>query len=67
MSDLLIENLGEVATPLGTTARKGPEQGRVERLADTVVLCRQGEIAFVGSPAELEQAHGPLPETERLS
>lgn len=66
MSDLLIENLGELATPLGTTARKGPEQGRVERLADTVVLCRQGEIAFVGSPAELEQAHGPLPETERL-
>jgi len=66
MSDLLIENLGEVATPLGTTARRGPEQGQVERLGDTVVLCRQGEIAFVGGSAELERAHGPLPEAERL-
>lgn len=66
MSDLLIENLGEVATPLGTTPRLGPEQGQVERLGDAVVLCREGEIAFVGPPAELERAHGPLPEAERL-
>jgi|CXWL01.1.fsa_nt_gi imidazolonepropionase len=64
--DLLITQLAEVATPLGSTPRRGAEQGRVERLAGAEVLCRDGRIAFVGSPAERERRFGALPSTPRL-
>jgi imidazolonepropionase len=66
MTDLLIHNLAEVATARGSESLSGAAQGRVERLTDTVVLCRDGEIALVGSAEELEARFGPLPETERL-
>jgi hypothetical protein len=32
MNELLIDNLAEIATPLGTTPRRGAEQGAVVRL-----------------------------------
>jgi imidazolonepropionase len=70
--DLLIENLAEVATPEGTTPRRGADQGRVRRLrsdnggAELEVLCRDGRIAFVGSGAERRRAFGKLPQAERL-
>ncbi|MCL4837322.1 MAG: imidazolonepropionase [Thermoanaerobaculia bacterium] len=66
MRSLLIENLSEVATPLGTTVRAGEDQGRVARLAGAEVLCRDGSIAFVGSPEERRRQFGELPEVERL-
>ena len=64
--DLLIRGLAEVATPRGTTPRRGPEQGRVERLRGAEVLCRDGRIAFVGTPAERRGAFGDLPDAPRL-
>jgi len=64
--DLLIENLGEIATPLGRSSRRGREQGVVERIRDGEILCRGGRIAFVGTRAEREAALGPMPGAERL-
>ena len=64
--DLLIEGLAEVATPRGTTPRRGPEQGRVERLRGAEVLCRDGRIAFVGPAEERRRAFGELPDAPRL-
>ncbi len=52
MSELLITNLSELATPLGSTSRGGSEQGRIERATGTEVLCRDGRIVFVGSERE---------------
>ena len=66
MSDLLIHNLAEVATARGSTSAGGAGQGRVERHAGAVVLCRDGCIAFVGTEEELERRFGLLPEAERL-
>jgi imidazolonepropionase len=66
MADLLIDNLSEVATARGSESLCGAEQGRVERLADTMVLCRDGGIAFVGSAEELHRRFGPPAEVERL-
>ena len=64
---LLIHNLSEVATPEGSTPRRGAEQGRVRRLRNTEVVCDDaGRIAFVGSPEERIRQHGELPEAERL-
>lgn len=64
---LLIHNLSEVATPEGSTPRRGAEQGRVRRLRNAEVVCDDaGRIAFVGSPEERVRQHGELPEAERL-
>lgn len=65
-SDLLIQNLAEVATPEGAEPRRGVEQGRVRRLPGAEVLCRDGRIAFVGPREERERLYGPMPEAERL-
>ena len=66
MTDLLIHNLSEVATPQGTSPRRGADQRQVLRLKGAEVLCRDGKVAFVGSPEERRAAFGELPEAERL-
>ena len=66
MIDLLIHNLSEVATPEGSAARRGADQARIRRIAGAEVLCRDGRIAFVGSPEERVRRFGELPGAERL-
>ena len=66
MTDLLIHNLAEVATPEGSAPLSGAEQRRVRRLAGAEVVCRAGRIAFVGSPEERRRQFGEMPEAERL-
>lgn len=63
---LLIESLGEVATPLGSTPRRGAEQGRVARLPGAEVLAVDGRIAFVGPREERLRRFGEVPDAERL-
>ena len=63
---LLIHNLAEVATPEGTTPRRGGEQGRVRRLRGAEVVCAAGRIAFVGTPEERRRRFGEMPDAERL-
>ena len=75
MTGLLIENLAEIATPLGTTPRRGAEQGAVLRLragsagsdaSGIEIFCRDGRLAFVGARAERERLWGELPGVARL-
>ncbi len=66
MGELLIHNLSEVATARGSESQAGSEQGRVERTAGAVVLCRGGGIAFVGGAEELGRQFGELEGVERL-
>jgi imidazolonepropionase len=63
---LLITNLAELATPLGTTPRRGAEQARVARLAGAEVLCVDGRIAFAGPPEQRRRRHGELADVPRL-
>jgi len=63
---LLIHNLAEVATPRGSTPRRGAEQGQVYRLRGAEVLCQDGRIIFVGPPEERLRLWGELPEAARL-
>ena len=69
MANLLVKNIGVLATAKGTTARKGPEQGAVELLKDAWVLCRDGVIAEVGTgavPAGYEEGAEVLDAAGRL-
>src|SRR5687767_12336278 len=64
---LLIHNLSEVATPEGSTPRRGAEQGRVQRMRGAEVVCDDaGRISFVGPPEERLRLLGEMPEAERL-
>lgn len=58
---LLVENIGVLATPLGTRPRGGPELGRIhldERGGLQVLVGADGRVAGVGAPDEV----GPAPE-----
>ena len=51
MSKLLLTNIGMLATPQGSAAKKGPEQGAIQILKDAWVLVEDGVIAQVGTGA----------------
>jgi imidazolonepropionase len=66
MTDLIITNLSEVATPTGSGPRCGRQQARIKRYSNAVVWCRDGRIVFVGTPDELAAEFGPQAELPRL-
>ena len=49
MGNLLIKNIGLLATPLGTAAKSGAQQGAVQFLYDAFVRIEDGIITEVGS------------------
>jgi imidazolonepropionase len=53
MADLLIHNLSEIASPIGSNPRRGAEQGSIRRHRGVAILCRDGRIDSVGSEDEL--------------
>ena len=57
MRSLLVTNIGMLATPIGSEAKKGPAQGDIQVLKDAWVLMEDGVIAQVGS--------GPAPAAEQ--
>jgi imidazolonepropionase len=66
MQQLLVKNIGMLATPEGTTARKGSQQGEIRVLKDAWVLIQDGVIAEIGigdkdvPGAEVLDAQGAL-------
>ena len=49
MEKLLIENIGMLATPIGTSARRGAEQGQIRILRNAWLLMEDGLIADLGT------------------
>jgi len=66
MSDLLITNLSEVATPTGSTPRVGQELNHISRLSRAEVLVRDGEVAFVGSAEDRDRECGAVEQATRF-
>ena len=56
MNRLLIENIGLLATPVGTAARKGAAQGEIQTLRNAWLLIEGGHIAAVGTGDEPQNA-----------
>jgi imidazolonepropionase len=59
LNELWIHDLAEVATPRGSTPLAGAAQGRIERSTGVDVLCRDGEIVALGSPAAVGRLARP--------
>lgn len=65
MSDLLIRDLAQVATPGGSAGPlRGAAQRDVEVVEGAFILCREGRIAAVGPMRELEAGHGEVEEID---
>ncbi|HEY6928413.1 MAG TPA: imidazolonepropionase [Thermoanaerobaculia bacterium] len=61
MSSLEIRNIGCLATPRGTAARRGAAQGEIQRVRGAAVRAENGRITFVGPEAEYERRFGRQP------
>ena len=61
--DLLVTNIGELSTPIGTSARRGAEMSELRVIEDAAVLIRGGLIVFAGPGADVpwEEADGVPP------
>lgn len=49
MSHVLVKHIGMLATPQGTSAKKGAEQGNIQILKDAWVLIEDGMISKIGT------------------
>lgn len=59
---LLIHNIGELATPLGTTALSGSDMGRLHILTNAAIAVDIETIVWVGPETDLPTITGPKPE-----
>lgn len=66
MTETLIFNLAELATPLGNHSLRGADQGRIRRLEKAEVLVRNGRVVFVGTSAERLLRYGEVPPAARF-
>ena len=57
---LVIHNIGQLATPLGSAARSGKAQGEICLLKDAFVVVEDGNIAQVGTGAAPQNVIGSL-------
>jgi imidazolonepropionase len=61
MSSLDIRGASVLATPLGRSARRGPEQGEILRLRQPAVRAEGGVLVFVGTEADYRREYGNRP------
>jgi imidazolonepropionase len=66
MFSLAIRNIGTLATPLGTSARRGKAQGELLRLSNAAIHCDDGRLVFVGTEADYRREFSGQPADEEL-
>jgi imidazolonepropionase len=66
MSSLEIRNIGLLATPLGTSARRGREQGKILRIPNAAVRAESGRLVFVGTEPDYAKAYAGRPAATTL-
>lgn len=58
--DLLIEGIGQLATPLGRGAMRGEGMGRIQLQRDVYLLIRDGHVERIGPQAKRPSFRGPV-------
>ena len=58
MASLDIRGAASLATPVGSSARRGPEQGEILRIREPAVRAEDGVLVFVGTEAEYRLQFG---------
>jgi imidazolonepropionase len=57
MRTLEIRGAAALATPLGSTARRGPAQGKIRRIREPAVRAEGGILTFVGTEADYRREY----------
>jgi imidazolonepropionase len=63
---LEVRNAACLATPLGTTALRGRQQGQIFRLRNASLRAQDGRIVFVGTEAEYRREYAGQPADQTL-
>jgi len=63
---LAVRNIGTLATPLGTSARRGRDQGQILRIRDAALRAENGRLTFVGEEADYRRQFSGRPAAEEL-
>jgi imidazolonepropionase len=66
MSSLEIRGAASLATPVGSTARRGGEQGEIRRIQNPAVRAENGVLTFVGTEADYKREFGGRPADANL-
>jgi imidazolonepropionase len=61
LASLEIRGAASLATPVGSSARRGPEQGAILRIRQPAVRAEDGILAFVGTEADYKRQYGGRP------
>ncbi len=61
MTSLDIRGAEMLATPVGRSARRGPEQGEILRIRQPAVRAEDGVLVFVGTEADYRREYGNRP------
>jgi imidazolonepropionase len=61
LRSLAIRGAASLATPVGSTARRGREQGEVLRIRNPALRAENGILAFIGTDADYRREYGGRP------
>ena len=61
MSSLEVRNIGCLATPLGSEAKRGKAQGEILRIRDAAIRAEDGRLVFVGAEKDYVREYGGRP------
>jgi imidazolonepropionase len=61
MRSLEIRGAATLATPVGSTARRGPAQGEIRRIREPAVRAEGGVLTFVGTEADYRREYSGRP------
>ena len=61
MPSLLIDHIGQLATPAGAAPARGADTARVDVIEDAAIAIVDGKIAAAGPREQVLQGHGDLP------
>jgi imidazolonepropionase len=63
---LEIRNIASLATPIGSSARRGKQQGEIRRIRDAAIRAEDGRIVFAGREEDYAREHGAQPADVRI-
>jgi imidazolonepropionase len=63
---LEVRNAATLATPLGSSSRRGPAQGEILRIRNAALRVENGRIAFAGSEADYVREYSGRPADVRI-
>ena len=63
---LEVRNISSLATPIGSSALRGKQQGEIRRISDAAIRAEEGRIVFAGREADYAREYAGRPAQVRI-